>query len=214
MEETMLCKNKTEGDCRRIRLCVLVIMGIFAFLTGCATSSDGQSGDDSLTPAEKALNETVTPIALPEGVHLTGFFITHQGMAVEPYYIMKETEDGVYLKISATTPDDWTLYADSASREGSLDLVDAEDARIAKMQDATAVQALEDAIVQSGALGWDGYDAFVPMEDALDADDTYILYLELSNGTTVTMHGHNTRPKGFVELLAQTQEIYSGIFPN
>lgn len=215
MEEMMLCKNRKDGERRRMRLCILVaMMGIFTFLTGCAAASGGQSGGDSLTSAEKTLNETVTPIAFPEGVHLTGFFITHQGMAVEPYYIMKETEDGVYLKIFATTPDDWTLYADSASQEGILDFVDTENAQIAKMQDAAAVQALEDAIVQSGALGWNGYDAFVPMEDALDADDTYILYLELSDDTTVTMHGHNTRPKGFAELLSQTQEIYCGIFPD
>ena len=219
MGKMSLCKNQKEGERRylRIRLWTLaVIMAIFAFPMGCAASSDS----NSLTLAEETLNETITPMAFPEDVSLTGFFITHQGMAAEPYYMMKETEDGVYLKISANGPGDWTLYADADedSQEYSLNFVDTvndyEDAQIAQPQGDSAVRALEDAIAQAGALGWNGYDAYIPMDDVLDADDFYILYLELSDGTTVAMYGHNTRPKGFAGLLAQTQEIYSEIFPD
>ena len=46
------------------------------------------------------------------------------------------------------------------------------------------------------------------MPDVTDSGDSYRLYLELTDGTTVTVDGYNAKPAGFPELLYRVEEIF------
>ena len=74
--------------------------------------------------------------------------------------------------------------------------------------DDNPVRLLEEAIEETGALRWDGYDKRVTKKGASDTGDRYELYLELSDGSSVTMQGYNTCPAGFEELLRCVEEIF------
>ena len=59
------------------------ILSIFSFLSGC--TKDGGNDDKG---------HEDTTVILSEGATLTGLFMTHQSMAMEPYYILRATDDG------------------------------------------------------------------------------------------------------------------------
>jgi len=196
----------------------VILMGIFsavaALFTGCSKPKD--NGVFSSAPTPQLFRE-ITPVAIPEGVKVTGLFITHQGMRSGPYYIMQTTEDGVYLKTSNLSPDDYCMIKDedaaalpaNAKYLGFADRVkDCEYASSVLLKDDSVLMEIEAAVAESGALGWDGYDQTDPMEGVLDSGDSYQLYLELSNGTTVTMNGYNVCPAGFKPLLQTVQQLF------
>lgn len=169
-------------------------------------------------PADKVNRASaVTSLPFPEGVRLTGFYLTHQGMEKGRYYIMKTTSAGTYMKITDLAPDDWLMQQDddreytlSDTYLGFADTVkDCEYASLTLLKDDKPVRQLEEAIERAGALAWDGYNKSVPMDWALDASDLYMLYLELSDGKTVRMSGYNTYPAGYSELSARAQQIFS-----
>lgn len=192
---------------KKYALIAVMIMSVFTFLTGC-----GSSGRQ---PPKLTLESA--PIPFPEGSKLTGFYMTHQGMAAAPYYILKTTDMGTYMKISDSSPEDCQMDSGTDVSElganwqyfGFADTVlDCENASLVLLENKTPVRELEDAIVQSGALGWDGYEEHRPMKGVPDSGDTYTLFLELSDGTTVKMHGYNACPDGFDELLGQVMYIF------
>lgn len=168
------------------------------------------------TNADNRAN-AVTPVPFPEGVRLTGFYMTHQGMEVGCHYIMKTTSAGTYMKITNLAPDDWLMQQDSECEctisdayLGFADTVkDCEYASLKLLNDDTPVRQLEEAIVQSGALSWDGYNKSVSMDFVLDAGDLYSMYLELSDGRAVRMSGYNTFPAGYPALSARAKEIFN-----
>ncbi len=192
---------------RILFLTMVMIMSIFSFLTGCGRKEQ---------PAP-TIKEESSPLPLPEGVSLTGFYMTHQGMAAEPYYILRVTESGTYMKISNMSPDnywmckdeDMSAQAGNAKYLGFADTVkECEHASLVLLENEAPVRELEDALIQAGALGWDGYDETVSMENVADSGDSYVLYLELSDGSTVSAKGYNAHPAGFRELLTSVREIF------
>lgn len=191
-------------------LFVVLIMSILTFLTGCISN-----GRQPAPETEQALE--AAPIPFPEGAELTGFYMTRQGMAAAPYYILKTTDMGTYMKISDSNPE--ACQMDSGTDISELGanwqylgfgdtVLDCENASLVLLEDKAPVRELENAIVQSGALGWDGYEEHRSMKGVSDSGDTYALFLAFSDGTTVKVHGYNACPDGFDELLGQIMDIF------
>ena len=143
--------------------------------------------------------------------------MTHQGMATEPYYILNTTDTGIWMKITNQSPEisqmdsgtDIRLLEENWQYFGFANTVlDCENASIVLLENTSSVRELEDAIVQSGALGWDGYEEHRSKKGVEDAGDTYVLFLKLSDGTTVKVHGYNACPEGFNELLGCVMKIF------
>ena len=201
----------------------VMIMSIFSFLFGCGNKNGDNTpeynGPAAGTTAPEATTEEakITPVEFSEGVTLTGFFMNRMGMAREPYYIMKVTESGTYMKISDLSPDDYNMWKDEDSEPqeqpseyfGYIEMVkDVEYASHVKLEDDAVIRQMEESIVKYGALGWDGYSEHDDMPGVLDSGDSYNLYMELSDGTTVTMHGYNACPLGFHDLHGEIVKIF------
>ena len=197
----------------------IIVMSILslliASLTGCGDREN--QGADSGNDVLSAIETEVTPMPLPDGARLKHLYITHQGMRGGAYYIMKTTDAGTYMKISNMCPDDWRMLdgedrdslGDNAQYLGFGDTVkDCERASLVLLEDDGPMQELEEAIANAGALGWDGFRKSLAMPDVADSGDSYRLYLELTDGTTVTVDGYNAKPAGFPELLYRVEEIF------
>ena len=154
---------------------MVLMFGILSLLSGCG----------------KKKYEEIIPVSFPENASLIYFCINHQGMAMEPYYILKATDDGTYMKFMSLNPE-----------EQQTDMAEE------VWEDSVFIEKLEEAIVQCGALGWDGYDEKVSRKGVMDSGDSYELRIELSDGTTVNMRGYNTCPAGFESLLGQVRELF------
>lgn len=179
-----MMKKCLRWGCMLVGLLSLLV----SFLTGCTKQPPRPFAE-------------ITPVALPDGAHLTGLYMTHQGMSRGPYYILQATDAGVYMKITDCDPDEgWFTSVDTVHEY--------EYASSVLLTDEAPLRALEEAIVQNGALAWDGYDENDPMEGVLDSGDIYRLYLTLSDGTTVTMRGYNVRPAGFSPLLGAVRDVF------
>ena len=168
------------------------VLGLTALLTGCGGEPDTPSG----------------PIPLPEGTKLTGFYISHQGMAMEPYLLLNMTDEGIYLKITDCSPEtwrtpdgDWTCLSDAGR------VMEGETAQVSLLTSRDKLDRLEEAVAAAGALGWDGYDVHRSEKAPADTGERYELYLELSDASTVTVRGYNACPEGFLELYQQAKEI-------
>ena len=164
---------------------LVVLMGIFSFLFGCGKNKNQipVSSGNTTAPVQQTIeNETksepITPIALPEGVKLTGLHISQQGMSRMPYYMMKVTDTGTYMKISNTSPDDYEMWADGETDEleqpeeyfGHIETVkDVEYASHVKLEDETLIRQMEEILVKYGALGWDGFSERSEMPGVLDS---------------------------------------------
>lgn len=192
-------------------LCVVMILGLFSFLFGCGKQQNPTDSGTSQVP------EVIVPRELPEGVSLTGLFMNETGMRMMPYYILKTTDDGTYMKITDHCPEDYFSYGGESSDGviqpaqyfGYVETVrDDEYASLIKLQDDTLIRKLEECIAKYGALGWDGYEKSVAMPDVLDSGTNYQLYLELSDSTKVKVHGYNACPAGFKELLHEVTDIF------
>ena len=182
----------------RKTLIVLLLVGVAALVAACA----GQP-KPSLSPV--TLPEGArSPVTLSEGARLTGMYINHQGMAMEPHYTLKAMEDGIYMKYSYSSPLDtgghYLDYADSVQ--------DYEQAVLTLLTDETPLLELEAAVLDVGALEWDGYDVHKSEPGVSDSGDSYTLYLEFSDGNTVTVKGYNACPDGFETLLSQVMDIF------
>lgn len=192
-------------------LLLVMLMGVFTLLVGC------RKKENPSIPQVPSEPEMTVPTELPEGVRLTGFYMNHMGMRMAPYYILKTIESGTYMKITDKSPDDYWMYGSESTEElvqpaqyfAYVDTIrDEEHASLVRLEDDTVLSRIEKCIEKYGALGWDGYDKSEAMTDVLDSGDNYNLYLELSDGTTVKMHGYNVCPKGFTELYQEVVEIF------
>lgn len=160
---------------KKIILMAVMFVGILTFLTGCG----------------KNKYDEVKEVPFPEGAELNYFMIHHEGMAMEPYYILQRSEDSVYLKYVTMSPEELQ----------ERDLVELR-------EDDSLIKELKEAIVQYGALGWDGYHEKVSGKGVLDSGDSCYLKIELSDGTSVNMYGYNTCPAGFESLLEQATDLF------
>ena len=200
-----------------ISLCLCLCVGLIYYIN--KTISNKKINNEKVVkkPVSDDKND-IEPIDIPEGVRLTGFYINHIGMAMEPHYIVKTTENGTCLKITNLSPDDWQmsdLVVDGENKNTSdkyfkfADVVlDIEYGNVVLLEDDKVVKELEKVIEKVGALGWDGYNEHVSMDGVLDAGDSYNLYMEFSDGKTVTMYGYNSCPKGFDELMLTVITIF------
>ena len=133
------------------------------------------------------------------GVRLTGFVINHQGMASEPYYVIKEVNSKLYMQLA---------YGYSYE-EGSFGLNGFdENEGTYKIVDYSDIQELEYVIDETGAKSGDGFNKSVSRRFVLDSGDSYTLYMEFSDGTTVNVYGYNTYPNGFDILRGKVLEIF------
>jgi len=193
-------------EMKRLFLLVMV-MGIFSFLFGCSKKSNP-------VPEEP---EAIARVEFPKGVKLSGFYMNHSGMQMNPYYVLKTTDSGTYMKITDKCPEDYWIYS-GGSAEGLVQpaeyfgyvetVREDEKASLVCLEDEAVIRQLEECIARYGALGWDGYDESKTMPNVMDSGDNYNLYLELSDGTTVKMHGYNTCPSGFRELYQEAVQIF------
>lgn len=181
---------------------MVMMMSILGFLAGCGG---------------KKTDVFARNVPFPPETQLVGLYMTHQGMATEPYYILNTTDTGIWMKITNQSPEisqmdsgtDIRLLEENWQYFGFANTVlDCENASIVLLENTSSVRELEDAIVQSGALGWDGYEEHRSKKGVEDAGDTYVLFLKLSDGTTVKVHGYNACPEGFNELLGCVMKIF------
>ena len=181
---------------RRYILSMISIMSLLTFLPGCGSPGGGE-------PSYPA------PVELPEGAELTGLYITFQGMEAGPYLFLKTTDSGTWLKISDSSPNCWNTGEEGwtclshAERE-----MEGEKAELILLDTQDKVRKLEEAVVQAGALSWDGYDVHKSGKNTSDSGERAELYLELSDGTTVTVMGYNACPERFLELMTRVKEIF------
>ena len=116
------------------------------------------------------------------------------------------------MKISTVDPTDSRMAEEDTETSEYLSsadtVLDCERASLVRLSDDSLVRQLEQFIADAGALDWDGFCKRVAMPDVADSGDRYILYLELTDGTTVTMDSYNARPAGFSELYRQTEELF------
>ncbi|MBQ4282603.1 MAG: hypothetical protein IJB96_01590, partial [Lachnospira sp.] len=139
--------------------------------------------------------------------------------AMEPHYIMRKTEAGVYIKISDCGPDDWCMSQGEDDKEDGCAIwiryADAvkqcEKATVVLLENDRLVRDLEDAIVKAGALSWNGYNKRKSMKRVADSGDMYRMYMEYSDGAKVNVYGYNCCPKGFKDLLRDVREIFNNI---
>ena len=199
---------------------LVVLMGIFSFLFGCGKKE--MPINQPMVPVSKPVQQPkeenkITPIEFPDGVKLTGLHINQQGMMRMPYYMMKVTDTGTYMKISTLSPDDYNMWAGDETEDqeqpaeyfGYIETIkDVEYASLVRLEDETLIRQMEEVIVKYGALGWDGFSEHEEMPGVLDSRDMYDLYLELSDGATVKMHGYNTCPIGFHDLYGEIVDIF------
>ena len=200
----------------------LVILSFLLLLTavciGCAGCTGNNSSDKTGDDKNMSMIESeITAVPLPEGTQLKHFYMTRQGMAMEPYYILKTTDDGIFMKITNIRPYDERMLGDDAyTVQGSekylafADTVkECENAELIQLKDDAFVRLLENAIEETGALQWDGYCKNVSKPGVSDSGDRYEMYFELSDGTTVTMDSYNICPAGFTKLLAMVSEVFN-----
>ena len=183
--------------------------------------SNKKDNNDKNSDKDNSDKNEILSVEIPKGARLTGFHINHIGMAMEPHYVIKSTEKGVYLKLTNMSPDDWIMTEGDGFKEDEgngkyfrfADVVkDCESGEIVFLEDDTVVKELEEFIVKVGAISWDGYNEHVSMSGILDAGDSYTLYMEFSDGTTVSVYGYNSCPIGFDELRMKTVEIFDRYF--
>ena len=203
---------------KKRRVWVISMIGLsmlMAALIGYRNSEHQNSKPDG--NSTNTIETKITPISIPEGTRLKHLYITHQGMRGGAYYILKTTDAGIYMKITPMNPGNWRMLEgeapdspdDHAKYLAFGDTVkDCERASLVLLEDDDPVRDLEVAIAAAGALSWDGYDENDPMEGVLDSGDSYQLYLELTDGTTVTVNSYNAKPAGFSELLYRVAEIF------
>lgn len=218
----MRVKNKYMG------VALVSLLSIISLLTGCTKGinevADGgkRIGIDTET-IETSTVKTNT-VVLSEDAELVGFFMTHQGMAMEPYYIMRATDDGRMMKISNEAPDSYRMTENDAPYEyegvsglspeaeaeyfGYINTVkDCEHASLVKADEGT-VKELYNAIRECGALSWDGYNVSRSMEGVLDSGDTYRLFALFSDGSTVKVNSYNACPTGWSDLYVRVRDIF------
>ena len=185
------------------------ILTILASLTGC-TKHDGNEG---------------TTVIVADGATLTGLYMSHQGMAMEPYYMFRSTADGSFMKISSQTPDSWNMTegepepADTAKSDGLdpkweaqyfrfIDTVKNCERASLVVPEETVIQELNDAVFASEALTWDGYSVNRSMDGVLDSGDGYGLFLVFSDGSTVRVNSYNSCPKGWSDFFESVRDIF------
>ena len=157
-------------------------MGIWGILTSCG-------------------RKKYEPAPIPEGVELTGFYLHHEGMVMEPYYILKVTNKGTFMKVTNhISEENYFLFA--------VTILEEETACLRLLTDKTAVEKLEEIISEAGAVGWNGFNETVSKKNASDAGDRYQLYMEFSDESTVSVYGYNTCPDGFEIFLNQASKLF------
>ena len=176
---------------RNVRMKVVTLVGVLSLLLSLLCSC---KKDPLLTQ--------VSPMPLPDGAELIILYLHHEGMAMEPYYIMQKMEQKICLKMTDNSPFE-SLDQDAAEQE----LKD-ENVQMVLIDDTAVLRKMEEIIARYGALAWDGFDRSNSKNAVFDSGDRYELYFELSDGTTVRVNSYNCCPAGFVELQHELQEIF------
>ena len=217
---------------RKIRYMGVLLVGIlsmFSLFTGCTKNGDktevesikAENDKDNSKKNSKKM-QTVTP---SEGATLSGFYMSHRGMAMEPYYILRMTDSGCFMKITSEEPCGYRMTEDGEEPSeiggiGELDsetenryfgfvntIKDCEHASLITADDAI-VEELENIVRDSGALDWDGYSKSKSMKGVLDSGDSYELFVLFSDGTTVTVDSYNTCPEGWDDFFVMARDIF------
>ena len=196
---------------------VVAMIGIFTLLSGIFSGCKPHKEPEEIIdgPGHTVPGNYLTFDDL--GASLTGLYMTHQGMARGPYYIFKQTEDGIFMKTTDTDPKYLSIEnPDGAAADPRFNCVDMvleeEYASLVQLEDDGIVRELETAIENADALSWDGWNEKSNPGRGLfhvaDSGDSYDLYLELSDGTSVTMHGSDTHPDSWGTLYFAVSEIF------
>lgn len=169
------------------RIVLIVMMGLFSFLFGCRNH--------------------VEPIPFPEDATLTGLYLSVQGEMMRPYYILYVENGTAYMKITDLNPAEesssYFAFADTVRED--------ETAHLVQLTDQAPIREIESWINEFHVLNWDGFHEHKTYRNRLDGDMICDLYLELSDGTTVTVYGYNVAPNGFYDFSARVTELFEQI---
>lgn len=208
--------------CSRVRGMLVGIISSLLFLTGC--TNHNVEYDDNIKNANDGLNAR-SAIELSEGATLSGFYMSHQGMAMEPYYILRVTADDCFMKITNEEPTGYRMTEDGdeppkIGGEGSLDserekkyfgfvntIKDCEHASLIAA-DKTIVEELENIVLEEGVLNWDNYTKSKSEFGVQDSGDSYDLFVLFSDGTTVTVDSYNSCPKGWDNFFGKVRDLF------
>lgn len=204
---------------------VVAIIGIFTLLLSCLPGCQRHKDPENIIDGP---DPTVPPNTLTRedlGVTLSGLYMTQQGMARGPYYIYRQNDDGLIFKITDTDPVELARRAqntqafneDEAHFYAFNKVLEEECASVVCLDDDSIVRELEAAIVEVDALRWDGWDKKgnpgLGTFDVADTGSSYSLYLTLSDGSIVTMHGEDICPDGWDTLFNAVAEIFEELLP-
>lgn len=186
----------TEKSLWRKAVCLMTwLSALLACFCGCS-----QQGDDA----------PPSPTALPEGSSLSALYLHHEGMAMEPYYLLCTDGQKISLKMTDTSPLEYLQQDIEASPylQGCGQILEGEKARLHHVDDPSVLRDMEEIIVRYGALNWDGFDRSESKGKVTDSGQRYELYFELSDGSSVTVQSYNCCPTGFPELQQELQSIF------
>ena len=161
--------------------------------------------------------EQTKSVKIPENSHLVNFLMFRQGMAMEPYYMVTTSDNGVFFKISNRNP----LFLSDCIRSENIDIpkdsrpnaygdrvFDCEKASLIRLDGNGLLMKLEKLIEDSGAMLWDGFNKRRVLLNVSDSGTSYTLFMEFSDGTTVRVNGYDARPEGFEKLLGDVQTLF------
>lgn len=212
--------KNVKGKCAGV---VLVgVLSILSMLTGC---SDNNTGNVD------SIKNSNSKVELPEGATLTGLYMSHQGMACEPYYILRVNGDNSYMKITSEEPSGLRMTEDEEYDEllenvkknsKNTDISPEEEIQyfgfvneVKDCEHASLVSAnediikqLTDVIMKSNALSWNGYSKHKKMDYVADSGDGYSLLLVFSDGTTVKVNSYNASPDGWSDFFGGIRDIF------
>lgn len=167
---------------------ILAVLAVSMILVSCINTRPGifgHAGLDYETEEEtEDENETRETRAFPDDAQIVSFKWNHSGMAMEPYYILREEDDGWK----------WIISMDDENPEEGYH------ASIV-VSDKADVEEFSRALIDAGILRWDGYYKSKSLGPYIqDGDDGFSLYLTLSDGSEMEAHGYNAFPKEYSEV--------------
>lgn len=139
--------------------------------------------EEGETPAKRILPETDT--------ELIGLQFGTVGMAVSPYYSIYKDEDVYYLQQV------WEV------QEEDLGHAAVENVERSVVLDAEAVRQLYQDLLEYNILSWDGFAGMKSNDpDVLDADESFLFRMAISDGKTVNASGYNSFPGNYNEVMS------------
>ncbi|MBE6679111.1 MAG: hypothetical protein E7598_01165 [Ruminococcaceae bacterium] len=144
-----------------------------------------------------------SPVPLPAGETLTGLHMTRQGMRSGLCYVMSVEGEDIFLKMTNCHP------LEKEYRFNAKEILSKnEKCAIKSTNDIQVLRDIEEALVDCGTVGWDGFNETIIMKNVTDTGERYEIYLRFSGGSTVSVYGIDICPDRFNEVFNRIAAIF------